>query len=183
MVIKRTSKWILKRQALPFSWFFLYWLICITLTVGNKNLPFFINFNLIYYHAFIITITFCSRSFIIMSFSCSWCSIPSCFKCSSTCSGSSLPPLCTTSLPNARGTIWEGRNYQYSWQTSCSDASFCCCSTSAIAKNKKILRINQNKNKIKLYQATGTNWWVRPPLPKSTMDKKKPRRTSAGYAR
>ena len=179
MVIKRTSKWILKRQALPFSWFFLYWVSFHSTNGRNKNLPFFINLNLIYYHAFSIIITFCSRSFIIMSFSCSWCSIPSCSTCSSTCSGSSLPPPCTSSLPNARGTIWEGRSYQYSWQTSCSDASFCYCSTS----KKEILRINQNKNNIKLYQATGTNQWVRPPVPKSTMDKNKPRRNSAGYAR
>lgn len=34
-----------------------------------------------------------------------------------------------------------------------------------------------------MYQATGTNRWVRPPVPKSTMDKNKPRRNSAGFAR
>ena len=161
MVIKRTSKWILKRQALPFSWFFLYWVSFHSTNGRNKNLPFFINLNLIYYHAFTIIITFCSRSFIIMSFSCSWCSVSSCFTCSSTCSGSSLPPPCTSLLPNARGTTWEGRSYQYSWQTSYSDASFCCCSTS----KKETLRTKQNRNNIKLYQATGTNRWDRPPLP------------------
>jgi hypothetical protein len=26
-------------------------------------------------------------------------------------------------------------------------------------------------------------WWVRPPVPKSTMDKNEPRRNSAGFAR
>lgn len=52
-----------------------------------------------------------------------------------------------------------------------------------VPPKKEILRIKQNRNNIKLYQATGTNRWVRPPLPKSTMDKKKSRRNSAGFAR
>ena len=50
-------------------------------------------------------------------------------------------------------------------------------------ERKSTKKLNQNKNNIKLYQATGTNRWDRPPLPKSTMDKKKPRRNSAGFAR
>jgi hypothetical protein len=55
--------------------------------------------------------------------------------------------------------------------------------TTAINNITWWLHLKQNKNNIKLYQATGTNRWVRPPVPKSTMDKNEPRRNSAGFAR
>ena len=118
---------------------------------------FLLTINLIYYYAFISSII-CGIGFIVVSCHRSWYAGPPW-----TYSGSS-PPSCSSSLPCARGISGEEtfRNFLLESLPRPSSNWFY---ASESTKRKKILKINQNKNNIKLYQATGTNRWDRPPLP------------------